>query len=107
VNKIHNLSYFKKRLRGANVDNKDVVPRYKDEPRKWTVLVGKNELLCTCVKEKEDFCFVLWDCGIKLFSPVVLRTKSMNVVVAEINKLDASVNSNPDGEENGTKTEQA
>ena len=83
-NKLHNRSYFCKRLREDGIETATLVVYDKDETRmpssparRWTVACSPAKILLTCYKQGEDFWFRMetsdsWN--------TVIRTQSMKVV---------------------------
>ncbi len=83
-NKLHNRSYFCKRLREEGIDTTTLVVYDKGErrmpaspERRWTVACSPADIIVTCYKKDEDFWFRMetsdsWN--------TIIRTQSMKVV---------------------------
>ena len=79
-NKLYTRSYFCKRLKDADIPNRELVT-YRDEPsRRWTVLIypGTRDILCTCHKNDQEYWFRLETAS---NSNLVVKTQSMKVVI--------------------------
>ena len=87
-NKIHNLSYFKKRLKDSGYIVWDIMKKYSmEDPRRWTVLVNPSieSVYITCIVNREELGlapeFEINDSGFRFQRNLTLRTSSMEVVV--------------------------
>lgn len=87
-NKIHNLSYFKKRLKDSGYIVWDIMKKYSmEDPRRWTVLVNPSieSIYITCIVNREELGlapeFEINDSGFRFQRNLTLRTSSMEVVV--------------------------
>jgi hypothetical protein len=91
-NKVHTLSYFKKRLKDSGYVVWDIVNKYAySDPRKWTVLVnpGSEAIFVTCVLNREEVDmteFELNDSGQRFQKNLSIRTSSMEVITNFLNK---------------------
>lgn len=87
-NKIHNLSYFKKRLKDSGYIVWDIMKKYSmEDPRRWTILVNPSieSIYITCIVNREELGlapeFEINDSGFRFQRNLTLRTSSMEVVV--------------------------
>lgn len=87
-NKIHTLSYFKKRLKDSGYIVWDIMNKYSiEDPRKWTVLVNPSieSIFITCSVNREELGslpeFELNDGGLRFQKNITLKTSSMEVIV--------------------------
>ena len=87
-NKIHNLSYFKKRLKDSGYIVWDIMKKYSmEDPRRWTILVNPSieSVYITCIVNREELGlapeFEINDSGFRFQRNLTLRTSSMEVVV--------------------------
>lgn len=87
-NKIHTLSYFKKRLKDCGYIVWDVMNKYSiEDPRKWTVLLNPSieSVYITCFVNRQGLGelpeFELNDGGMRFQKNLTLKTSSMEVIV--------------------------
>jgi hypothetical protein len=87
-NKIHTLSYFKKRLKDCGYVVWDIMNKYSiEDPRKWTIMLNPSveSLYITCVVNREELGslpeFELNDGGLRFQKNLTVRTSSMEVIV--------------------------
>ena len=87
-NKIHTLSYFKKRLKDCGYIVCDVMNKYSiEDPRKWTVLLNPSieSVYITCFVNRKELGelpeFELNDGGMRFQKNLTLKTSSMEVIV--------------------------
>lgn len=92
-NKIHNLSYFKKRLKDNGYIVWDIMNKYSmEDPRKWTLLVNPSieSVYITCIVNRDELGvppeFEINDSGYRFQRNLTLRTSSMEVVVDLLTK---------------------
>lgn len=87
-NKIHTLSYFKKRLKDSGYIIWDIMKSYSlEDPRKWTVMInpGVQSIFITCVVNRNEMGqapeFEINDSGLRFQRNLVLKTSSIEVLV--------------------------
>ena len=86
-NKLYTLSYFKKRLRDAGYNSITLFNSYKeDDNRYWTILIGENNIQCTCLKYLNEtkqivYSFSFIDHNQNLRIDKNISTHSMNVII--------------------------
>ena len=87
-NKIHTLSYFKKRLKDSGYIVWDMMQKYAmEDPRKWTVLINPSieSVYVTCIVNREELGsspeFQINDGGLRFQKNLTLKTSSMEVIV--------------------------
>lgn len=87
-NKIHTLSYFKKRLKDNGYIIWDVMKRYATaDPRKWTIMLNPSieSVFITCIVNREELNgtpeFEIYDGGLRFQKNLTLRTSSMEVLI--------------------------
>ena len=87
-NKIHTLSYFKKRLKDNGYVIWDLMNAYSTEdPRKLTNLLnpGGESLFITCLVNRQELNdtpeFELYDGGLRFQKNLTLKTSSIEVIV--------------------------
>lgn len=87
-NKIHTLSYFKKRLKDSGYIVWDIMKSYSlEDPRKWTVMInpGVQSIFITCVVNRNEMGqapeFEINDSGLRFQRNLVLKTSSIEVLV--------------------------
>lgn len=91
-NKISTLSYFVKRLKDNGFVTHVIVSKYTDhDTRKWTVLVDPqySAVFITCFVNKDgvgDVSFVFDDGDSNFRRSFVLKTESMEVIIAKLIK---------------------
>lgn len=92
-NKIHTLSYFKKRLKDNGYIVWDIMKSYAlSDPRKWTLMINPSDesIFITCVVNRDDFGglpeFEINDSGLRFQRNLVLRTSSMEVLINLLTK---------------------
>ncbi len=92
-NKIHTLSYFKKRLKDNGYIVWDVMNKYSmEDPRKWTVMLNPSieSVFITCVVNREELGslpeFEFNDGGMRFQKNLTLRTSSMEVIINLLTK---------------------
>lgn len=87
-NNLTTLSYFRKRLKDAEIKSVRLINNYsKEDERYWTILIdpGHSNLLCTCYKKSSiDFYF---NFNTDKLHSYRIETKSMEIVVDAISKL--------------------
>lgn len=87
-NKVHTLSYFKKRLKDSGYVVWDIMNKYSiEDPRKWTVLLNPSieSVFITCMVNREELGslpeFEMNDGGLRFQKNITLKTSSMEVIV--------------------------
>lgn len=87
-NKIHTLSYFKKRLKDSGYIVWDIMKSYSlEDPRKWTIMInpGVQSIFITCVVNRNEMGqapeFEINDSGLRFQRNLVLKTSSIEVLV--------------------------
>lgn len=91
-NKVHTLSYFKKRLKDSGYVVWDIMKHYADyDPRKWTILInpGAEAVYVTCVLNRDEMDiteFELTDSGQRFQKNLIIKTSSMEVITNFLNK---------------------
>lgn len=87
-NKVHTLSYFRKRLKDSGYVVWDIMNRYSiEDPRKWTVMVNPSieSVFITCLVNREELGslpeFEMNDGGLRFQKNITLKTSSMEVIV--------------------------
>jgi len=100
-NKIHTLSYFKKRLKDNKFVVWDIMNKYSfEDPRKWTILInpGTDSVYMTCYINREELSeipeFEINDGGRSFQRNLTLRTSSMEVIVNMLNKRGVTPGNN-------------
>ena len=93
-NKLYTLSYFRKRLRDANLTSKVLIDSYKGEADKryWTISIDpEKRIFCTCFKYIEEdeivFNFKFSDENQSLPIDRTITTESMMVIIEELKKI--------------------
>ena len=92
-NKIHTLSYFKKRMKDNGYVVWDVMNKYSiEDPRKWTVLLNPSieSVFITCVVNREALGeppeFEFNDGGMRFQKNLTIITSSMEVIINMLTK---------------------
>ena len=87
-NKIHTLSYFKKRLKDCGYVVWDIMNKYSmEDPRKWTIMINPSDesIFITCVVNREELGslpeFEINDGGMRFHKNLTIKTSSMEVIV--------------------------
>lgn len=87
-NKIHTLSYFKKRLKDNGYIVWDVMKKYSlSDPRKWTIMLNPSieSIYITCYVNREELGslpeFEINDGGMRFQKNLSLKTNSMEVMI--------------------------
>jgi hypothetical protein len=87
-NKIHTLSYFKKRLKDSGYVVWDMMNKYSiEDPRKWTLLLNPSieSVFITCYVNREELGsspeFEMNDGGLRFQKNITIKTSSMEVIV--------------------------
>ena len=87
-NKIHTLSYFKKRLKDNGYIVWDIMNKFSiEDPRKWTVMLNPSieSIFITCVVNRNELGdipeFELNDGGMRFQKNLTLKTSSMEVLI--------------------------
>lgn len=87
-NKIHTLSYFKKRLKDCGYVVWDIMNKYSmEDPRKWTIMINPSDesIFITCVVNREELGslpeFEINDGGMRFQKNLTIKTSSMEVIV--------------------------
>ena len=87
-NKIHTLSYFKKRLKDNGYVVWDIMNKYSmEDPRKWTIMVNPSieSVYVTCLVNRVTLGdtpeFEINDGGMRFQKNLTLKTSSMEVVI--------------------------
>ncbi len=83
-NKIHTLSYFKKRLKDNRYVIWDIMKKYSlEDPRKWTIMINPSleSIYVTCYVNRESLGdlpeFEFNDGGYRFQKNLTLKTSSM------------------------------
>jgi hypothetical protein len=86
MNKLYTLGYFRKRLMDAGIKSDVIVKKYPErDSRYWTLsLCGDRYLFCTCHKTDDECYFEFWDGGQIIQARRIVKTQSMNVVIAKV-----------------------
>lgn len=91
-NKIHTLSYFKKRLKDNGYIVWDIMNKFSmEDPRKWTVMLNPSieSVYITCYVNRESLGdlpeFEFNDGGMRFQKNLSLKTSSMEVVINLLN----------------------
>lgn len=86
-NKLYTLSYFRKRLKEAEIKSVRLINEYeKDDPRYWTILIdpSNKKILLTCYKESaEEYYFSL----ITKTGSFIIKTLSMEIIIENIKMI--------------------
>lgn len=92
-NKIHTLSYFKKRMKDNGYVVWDIMKSYSiEDPRKWTVMLNPSveSIFVTCVVNREEIGslpeFEINDSGLRFQRNLILKTNSIEVLVTFLMK---------------------
>lgn len=87
-NKIHTLSYFKKRLKDSGYVVWDIMNKFSiEDPRKWTILLNPSieSVFITCYVNREELGaspeFEMNDGGLRFQKNISIKTSSMEVIV--------------------------
>jgi len=91
-NKIHTLSYFKKRLKDNGYIVWDIMNKFSmEDPRKWTIMINPSieSVFVTCSINRESLGdlpeFEFNDGGMRFQKNLTLKTSSMEVVINLLN----------------------
>jgi len=92
-NKVHTLSYFKKRLKDCGYIVWEIMNKYSiEDPRKWTVMINPSieSVLITCIVNREQLGdmpeFEVNDGGLRFQKNLTLKTNSMEVLINLLSK---------------------
>lgn len=87
-NKIHTLSYFKKRMKDNGYIVWDIMKKYAmEDPRKWTIMLNPSieSVYVTCIINRDELGglpeFQINDGGFRFQRNLTIRTSSMEVIV--------------------------
>ena len=87
-NKIHTLSYFKKRMKDNGYIVWDILKKYAmEDPRKWTIMLNPSieSVYVTCIINRDELGglpeFQINDGGFRFQRNLTIRTSSMEVIV--------------------------
>lgn len=87
-NKIHTLSYFKKRLKDSGYIVWDIMKKYAmEDPRKWTIMLNPSieSVYVTCIINRDELGglpeFQINDGGFRFQRNLTVQTSSMEVIV--------------------------
>ena len=87
-NKIHTLSYFKKRMKDKGYVVWDIMKKYAmEDPRKWTIMLNPSieSVYVTCIINRDELGglpeFQINDGGFRFQRNLTVRTSSMEVIV--------------------------
>ena len=87
-NKIHTLSYFKKRMKDNGYVVWDIMKKYAmEDPRKWTIMLNPSieSVYVTCIINRDELGglpeFQINDGGFRFQRNLTVRTSSMEVIV--------------------------
>ena len=87
-NKVHTLSYFKKRLKDCGYIVWEIMNKYSlEDPRKWTVMINPSleSVFITCIVNRVELGdipeFEINDGGLRFQKNLTLKTNSMEVLI--------------------------
>ena len=87
-NKIHTLSYFKKRMKDNGYIVWDIMKKYAmEDPRKWTIMLNPSieSVYVTCIINRDELGglpeFQINDGGFRFQRNLTVRTSSMEVII--------------------------
>jgi hypothetical protein len=82
-NKLYTLSYFRKRLKDANISSIVLLDKYDEcDYRYWSISIDNiRNILCTCMKHEDEYYFVFSDCRQHILNNKIIKTESMNVII--------------------------
>lgn len=93
-NNLYTLSYFRKRLKDANIHARVIVDNYSEtDKRYWTICISEElNIMCTCFKyldedDNQVVKFHLSDGNQRLVLDKHIQTESMNVIIEILSKV--------------------
>ena len=87
-NRLYTLSYFRKRLKDADINSIRLINEFKDDndKRYWTILIdpGRKNIITTCYKEDIDKFWFKLNTPTNLYN---IKTKSMRVIIENLKMI--------------------